>query len=287
MSIVVTGYASLDYAVRLDSPPQPDRTATILSRTVEWPRIGGSPTYVAAALVAGGARDAAPVSWVGDDAEGARYREGLDALGVRSDGIGVQPGRSPICILAYQPDGRCHCLYDPGLTALSDLDGRQRALLAQSEAICVTVGPPKATWETLRLVRPEATLVWAVKADPRAIPLDLAAALAARADIVVFSRGEAEFAAEAISAGGGRPARRDIRIETRGPDGVAFLNNGATTVFSVNPVETEDSTGAGDTFIGGFLAAWVKTPDPEGAVKAGITAASALLMSRLDAANRS
>ena len=39
---------------------------------------------------------------------------------------------------------------------------------------------------------------------------------------------------------------------------MAFLNNGATTVFSVNPVETEDSTGAGDTFIGGFLAAWVK-----------------------------
>ena len=122
-----------------------------------------------------------------------------------------------------------------------------------------------------RLARPEATLVWAVKADPAPLPLDLAAALAARADIVVFSRGEAEFAAEAISAGGGRPARRNIRIETRGPDGVAFLNNGATTVFSVNPVETEAfATGAGDTFIGGFLAAWVKTPDPEGAVKAGI-----------------
>ena len=71
MSIVVTGYASLDYAVRLDSPPQPDRTATILSRAREWPRLGGSPAYVAAALVAAGARDAAPVSWVGDDAEGA------------------------------------------------------------------------------------------------------------------------------------------------------------------------------------------------------------------------
>ena len=269
-----------------NSPPQPDQTATILSRAIEWPRIGGSPVYVAAALVAGGARDAAPVSWVGDDAEGARYRDGLDALGVRSDGIGVQPGRSPICILAYQPDGRCHCLYDPGLTALSDLDGRQRALLAQSEAICVTVGPPKATWETLRLVRPEATLVWAVKADPRAVPPDLAAALAARADIVVFSRGEAEFAAKAFATADSR-ARRRISIETRGRAGVAFLKNGATTVFSVDPVETEDSTGAGDTFIGGFLAAWMKTPDPEEAVKVGIRAAGALLMSRLDATNRS
>ena len=40
MSVVVTGYASLDYAVRLDSPPKPDRTATIFSRAVEWPRLG-------------------------------------------------------------------------------------------------------------------------------------------------------------------------------------------------------------------------------------------------------
>lgn len=113
MSIVVTGYASLDYAVQLDLPALPDRTSTILSRAAEWPRLGGSPAYVAAALVAGRARDAAPVSWVGDDAEGARYRDSLEALGVRTDGIGVRPGRTPICILAYQPDDRCHCLYDP------------------------------------------------------------------------------------------------------------------------------------------------------------------------------
>jgi hypothetical protein len=35
MTIVVTGYASLDYVVRLDSAPEPDRTATILSRAAE------------------------------------------------------------------------------------------------------------------------------------------------------------------------------------------------------------------------------------------------------------
>ena len=50
MNIVVTGYASLDYALRLDSRAAPDRTATILSRPREWPRLGGSPAYVAAAL---------------------------------------------------------------------------------------------------------------------------------------------------------------------------------------------------------------------------------------------
>jgi ribokinase len=201
---------------------------------------------------------------------------------VRTDGIRVRPGRTPISILAYEPDGRCRCLYDPGLTAEADLDEGQRALLAAAKAICVTVGPTKATWEAIRLARPGAMLLWAVKADPRAVPPDLAAALAARADIVVFSQGEAAFVAEASSMAD-RPARRRIDIETRGRNGVAFMRDGAQRVFPVAPVEAEDSTGAGDTFIGGFLAAWVKTADPEEAVRAGVAAAHALLVSRVGA----
>ena len=34
-------------------------------------------------------------------------------------------GRTPVCILAYQPDGACHCLYDPGLAEPIELDPRQ------------------------------------------------------------------------------------------------------------------------------------------------------------------
>lgn len=285
MSIIVTGYASLDYAVRLDSPLRPDRTATILTRAPEWPRVGGSPAYVAAALVAAGARAAAPVSWVGDDAEGAIYRNRLQALGVRTDGISTGPGRTPICVLAYQPDGRCYCLYDPGLTASADLNDSQRVLLGEADAICVTVGPTKATRETLRLARSDATLLWAVKVDPRSVPPDLAAALAARADVVVFSKGEADFAAEAFAAAGARTRHR-LRIETRGREGVAFMQNDFTRIVPVEAVEADDSTGAGDTFVGGFLAAWMKTADPELAIKAGAAAARTLLLSRADAARR-
>jgi ribokinase len=286
MSIVVIGYAGLDYVVRLDSAPRPDRTVTILSRTAEWPRIGGSPAYVAAALVAVGARDAAPVSWVGDDAEGEAYAKELETLGVRTDGIARLPGRTPICILAYQPDGRCHCLYDPGLTASADLNERQRALLEAAQAICVTVGPKQATWETLRLARHDAALVWVVKADPRAVPTDLAAALAARADVVVCSRGEAEFAAEAFAAAGASSSRQ-LRIETRGREGVAYAQNGVTRIVPAEPIDADDSTGAGDTFVGGFLASWMKTGDPELAIEAGVAAARALLLSRACVAKRS
>ncbi len=279
MSIVVTGYASLDFPVRLDRAAEPDRTATILSRPSEWPRLGGSPAYVATALVAAGARDAAPVSWVGDDADGARYRESLTRLGVRTDGVETRPGRTPICILAYQPDGGCHCFYDPGLAQAPDLGERQRALLAAADCVCLTVGPTGATRAALDLARPDATLVWAVKADRRAVPDDLAVALAKRADVAVFSRGEADFVAGAFAAAG-TPTRPRLSVETRGRDGVAIDRAGILEWLPADPIEASDSTGAGDTFLGGFIAALVAGADPRDAAAAGAAAARALLAAR-------
>ena len=279
MRVVVIGYASLDYVVRLDSAARPDRTSTIVSRAAEWPRLGGSPAYVAAALAAGGVRDAAPVSWVGDDREGERYRTGLREHGVSVAGIGVRPGRTPVCILAYEPDGGCQCLYDPGLRHAAELDQDQRALIAAADALCVTVGPAGSTREALALLRPEASVAWVVKADPRAVPPDLAAALAARAGVVLFSQGEAAFVEEALAAIE-EPARPPVTVETRGRHGVALRRSGAVDTVAVDPVETDDPTGAGDTFAGGFLGAWLAGAAPPIAVKAGAAAARAMLAAR-------
>ena len=281
MTIVITGYASLDYAVRLDRAAEPDRTATIVSRPAEWPRLGGSPAYVAAALVASGARDAAPVSWIGDDSDGMRYRESLARLAVRIDGVEARPGRTPTCILAYQPDGGCHCFYDPGLAQPPTLGEGQRALIASADCLCLTVGPTGATRAALALARPDATVVWAVKADRRAVPDDLAVALALRADVVVFSRGEAEFVARATHAAGPQDKPR-LSIETRGSDGVAITRDGVVDIVAVEPVEASDSTGAGDTFLGGFIAALIGGAQPRDAANAGAAAARALLATRIE-----
>ena len=73
-----------------------------------------------------------PMSWVGDDADGERYREAA-LLGVRSDGVAMRSGRTPVCVLAYQPDGGCHCLYHPGLSEPILLAARQGELVAAAE----------------------------------------------------------------------------------------------------------------------------------------------------------
>ncbi|WP_158818563.1 carbohydrate kinase family protein [Methylocapsa sp. S129] len=278
--VVVTGYASLDYAMRLDRAPQPDATATILARPLEWPRLGGSPAYIACAMVASGLADVKPLSWIGDDADGRLYRAALTARNVAVDGIALRPGRTPICILAYQPDGGCHCFYDPSLSGPKTLDEGQRRLVAGAEWVCLTVGPTEATAQALAAAKPEAKLVWAVKADRRAVPPELAAAIAARADVVAYSRGEAPFVAEAFKAAG-ESKRRRLLIETRGRDGVLLSFDGHEQLIAAEPLASEDTTGAGDTFLGGLLAALVNNPDkPADAVEAGGRAARAMLVAR-------
>jgi ribokinase len=276
VNIVVTGYASMDYALRLDSPAAPDRTATILSRPREWPRLGGSPAYISTALAAAGVRGATPVSWIGDDVQGVRYREELRLRGVETEGVRARPGRTPICILAYQPDGGCLCLYDPGLDPPPHLDDGQRALIAAADVLCLTVGPTEATREALTLASPDAKLVWAVKADPRATPPDLAAALVARADIIVHSRGEAAFVAAA-----GAMRRQAVRIETRGPEGVALFHDGRESPVAVEPIATDDATGAGDAWLGGFLAArFVRDETLVASARSGSVSVAELFASR-------
>jgi ribokinase len=279
MKVAVVGYASLDYVVRLDTAPRPDRTSTILSRAADWPRLGGAPAYVAAALVSGGVSDATAVSWVGDDREGERYRMSLAERGVSMSGVAVRPGRTPICILAYEPDGGCHCLYDPGLHGAAELDDGQRALIAAAEAVCITVGPARATREALALAQANAQFAWVVKADSRAVPRDLAEVLATRADIIIFSRGEAAFIEDALERAN-KATRRPVVIETRGASEVAIKQNGGVRVVPVEPVETDDPTGAGDTFAGGFLAARLAGADPATALMAGVAAARAMLADR-------
>src|SRR5205823_13277374 len=67
--------SSLDYVVRLDGLPAANRTTRIVERSA-WPRLGGSPAYVAAALVAAGERMATPVTWIGKDTAGERFLAG-------------------------------------------------------------------------------------------------------------------------------------------------------------------------------------------------------------------
>lgn len=280
--IAITGYASLDHVAMLDGTPRAGRTTTILDRPDHaWPRLGGSPAYVAAALVSNGIAQASPVSWIGDDEQGEAYRAQLAAHGIPDAGVTVVAGaRTPVAILAYEPDGGCICLYHPGMPKGLGLSDAQEALIANADWVCVTIGPPAATEAVLDTIGEHTKLAWVVKHDPRAMSPELAARFAARADLICHSLAEADYLAHAIEAGG-PPREGQIVIETHGRSGAAFRRDGKTSFVPTAPLAVSDPTGAGDTFAGGVLAALAKgETDPATVVEAGHRAARALLETR-------
>ncbi|RST86741.1 carbohydrate kinase family protein [Aquibium carbonis] len=281
--IAIIGYASLDHAAMLDSVPRPGRTSTILARPANaWPRLGGSPAYVAGALAAAGVTDARPVSWIGADEAGDAYLAQLRDKGVLVDAMARVPdARTPMAVLAYDPDGGCCCLYDPGMPKHLALTPQQRAVIADADWLCVTIGPTRATLDALEALSPTARLAWVVKDDPRALTPDLAAKLAGRADLICHSRAERGFVEAAFRAApASRPER--IVIETLGGEGATVSRGGTSLSVVTIPFETPDPTGAGDTFAGGVIAALAAgETDLQAVVEAGHHAAAALLRSRL------
>eukprot|EP00408_Alexandrium_pacificum_P042096 CAMPEP_0171266876 /NCGR_PEP_ID=MMETSP0790-20130122/58868_1 /TAXON_ID=2925 /ORGANISM="Alexandrium catenella, Strain OF101" /LENGTH=94 /DNA_ID=CAMNT_0011735593 /DNA_START=42 /DNA_END=326 /DNA_ORIENTATION=+ len=77
---------------------------------------------------------------------------------------------------------------------------------------------------------------------------------------------------------GGKPKRKVVITQGSEPTIVAI--NGHVTTYPVPALPKEklvDTNGAGDAFVGGFLAALVKGKDIEGCCKAGTYAASVVI----------
>ncbi len=280
--VAITGYASLDHVAMLDGTPGAGRTTTIIDRPDgAWPRLGGSPAFVARALAGQGIRGACPVSWIGDDEAGRTYRRQLESDAIDGTGLEQIPGaRTPIAILAYEPLGGCICLYDPGMPDGLRLSASQQRIVEEADWVCVTIGPSDATMGVLDVLRKDQKLAWVVKHDPRAISPELAARLAGRADLICHSQAESEFLEAALAASGDRDADK-ILIETRGGQGAVFRRGEEGLLVRSDPLAVTDPTGAGDTFAGGVLAALIKDEaDPTRIVMAGHAAARALLTAR-------
>lgn len=274
--IAITGFASLDHILALHGTPTPD--ATTITRCGAWPRLGGSPCYVARAL--GEGVRAIPVSWIGDDAAGDDYLAAMRGAGLEVEGIErIAGGATPKTVMAYTPDGDCYCLHDPGCSTDAHLSEAQRAIVARADWVCVTIGPAHAGAEVLRSIRPDAHLVWVVKNDAASLPPAQMRALAERARVISHSAQEAAFVENVLSE---VPRRDDcLVVQTLGSRGAVASWRGHGHAVSTRILDCNDPTGAGDSFVGGLVAALVRRPDDvPAALAAGIDAAYRLLESR-------
>ena len=280
--VVVSGYSSFDHVISVDAPPVPNRT-TLMRRQLDggWARDGGCAAFVAKPIARAGI-SVNVITWVGDDPEGERYVALLQAAGIGIEGVAVVPGgRTPSCILIYDSQGGCICLFDLGVGQEVGLNETQARLIGEADWACIAVGPRRGTEEVLAALSPRTKLAWAVKADSDSVPTRLRCALAERADVICYNSEERKFLNEAFK--GREPlAHARLLVETRGSEGVLAMAGGEACVIPVNRVNAVDPTGAGDTFVGGMLSRLIEDPSRvSAAVLAGTTAARELLLSRL------
>lgn len=278
--IVVIGYASMDYPLQLAGAWQRNHTVMIRDRSAQdWPKPGGCAAYVAGPISAAGVKTSV-ITWVGSDDLGLLYREHAAAQGIDCEGIQlVGSAQTPVCMLVYEPDGACTCLFDPGFLGRERLHERQVELICQADAVCITVGPPAIGLRALELARPDALVAWVAKNDLVSFPAPLMQQLGQRADYI-FCNGAERIAIEAALA----PRRRPPLgiIQSAGAGEVLVDASGQRFTVPVQPLDVVDTTGAGDALAGGTLAALLSgTSALHGAVAAGVDAAFRLLSQRV------
>lgn len=246
--LAVSGYASLDYAFALAGQIAGDRTTLIEHRDpAAWPRAGGCPSYLAMAVADTG-QIAQPVSWVGSDSDADVFLQQLLDRGIDIAGIArLEEDRSPTAILAYQADGTCACLFDPAFSGNEQLTEKQHEIIAAASHLCISVGPPQLIDQILNARASSSRLYWVLKNDANCFSPAICQTLSHMSDVIFCSRSERRMICET--------GTHTTIVETRGSDEIRVQTAESVETLSVKSIEVRDTTGAGDSFAGGYIAA--------------------------------
>lgn len=232
--------------------------------------LGGSGFNAALALARFGAKPAYAGS-LSTDALGRRFRAALVAEGIGTALIHDSALPSAVAIVSpLGPGGVPEFALHLDGTAHAEPEGTPRrmppgAVHFHAASFGATVGASaEAVTALAASARAEgATVSYDVNIRPSVLPrrdlaLPLIEARIAQADIVKASLDDLAWLHPGEEAG--RIARRwqdlgaSLVLVTRGPDGAACHGPGAPVTAAAQPVIVTDTVGAGDTFIGGFLA---------------------------------
>jgi sugar/nucleoside kinase (ribokinase family) len=279
VTIVVVGDAGLDVVAR-HVGPIPHGGDVRANVTIEP---GGAGANTAAWLAECGARPVL-VARVGADSAGRQVHAELTAAGVRC-AFAVDPEAATCCVVCLvDPDGQRSMLADRGANALfspADLDPGllvDATHLHLSGYVLLDASSRPAALAALTAAR-EAGLTTSV--DPQAsVLLDLDPEgflndvrgidfLMPNAEELIALTGSAEPAAA--------KALLDVVgavVLTSGADGASWVDQDEIVSVPAELVECVDSTGAGDAFDAGFLAAWQRGVSKRDALLGGIRASA-------------
>jgi fructoselysine 6-kinase len=224
-----------------------DRYLPPVDRTL----VGGNAVNVAVQLVRLG-HDTAYFGAVGDDAEGARMRAVLGRIGVDLAGLKtIRPGRSSVTVIATSADGNRHFVSeDFGVCRGYRPDDQDMRWLKTMKHVHIGwLDDGGVTRRALTGAGISVSQDLSVNAELRnIIPDGLAIAF-------VSCDGDDAEAQSVLGQTLARGAR--LAVIMRGSNGSLASAGGDVFRGDALPVSVRDTTGAGDSFIAGFLSAHV------------------------------
>ncbi|TDW29121.1 ribokinase [Cryobacterium psychrophilum] len=256
--VVVVGSINVDQVVRVDRHPRPGETLIGGSLQV-LPGGKGANQAVAAALR--GAR-VSMIGAVGDDAHAATALATLTSSGVDVSLVRVVPGPTGLALITVGADGENTIIVVPGANDAVTADvAEQHASLLETAAVVVLQGEIPVSTITAVMLRTSGRVVLNLA------PVVAVGAEALRlADPLVVNEHEAGLLLQQVAAGQDVPgddagvadALRAWGIAsvvvTCGPLGAVIADSTGTHSVAAPTVESIDSSGAGDAFVGALSA---------------------------------
>ncbi|WP_027092196.1 ribokinase [Cohnella thermotolerans] len=280
--IVVAGSMNMDLVNYVEKFPQPGET--IHGRGVEFLPGGKGANQAVAASLAGG--DVVMIGAVGEDAFSEPLLDSLRRNGVAVDGVVRKPGTSGLAFITVSDAGENEIILSEGSNGRLRPEDVPAGKLADAAAVVLQNEIP---WETNLHVL-EACKSGRAKVVYNPAPVRLIPPEAYRLiDLLVVNETEAE-GLSGIEVAGREEAERAAReligrsagsvLVTLGAKGSLYVDSEGETVFTPSfAVKAVDTTAAGDTFIGAFVAARARGLKTRDALRFA-TAASAIAVTR-------
>lgn len=274
--VVVVGSANMDLVATAPALPQPGETL-LGADFVMVP--GGKGANQAIAAARAGA-DCTFLGAIGSDAFGVTLRARITAAGVDTGHLRVAYGASGVALVMVNAEGENAIVVSPGANAtMTGLTEPELTAVREADVLVVQLEIPVETvTEAAVVARAAGTRVVLNAAPARTVPPELFAAT----DVLVVNESEAQ----AFTGRGEPRALLELTpraVLTLGMSGAWYGDrDGVCVRVPAVPVETVDSTAAGDAFSAALAVGWGEGRDLVDAVR-WATAAGAACVRRLGA----
>lgn len=273
MSIVVVGSLNMDLIVRVPRHPVPGET--LLGSDYEThPGGKGANQAVAAARMGGKVR---MIGRVGQDAFGTQLRQGLRHAGINVHAILPVHGPTGVAFIAVSDAGQNTIIVSPGANTQLYPENLSVAEFEGAKVVVLQLEIPVKTVVRAAQLAREVGATVVLNAAPAS---PLSPQKLALMDVLVVNETEAEALANqkpdspeaALEVAHSLQQHVPKVIITLGAQGAVWVEAGSSGYQPAFPVESVDSTGAGDAFIGALAVALAEGQPLAQAVRLGAAA---------------